>query len=89
MTATSESDDWKPEYNEAAGFEVVDAEGEDIAYPLSEDCKFSVLENHWYPVIELDKKEFESSLSQTEYPVLWVMELSGGQIVRIEEQYRP
>ena len=89
LWVTSESDDWKPEYNEAAGFEVVDAEGEDIAYPLSEDCKFSVLENHWYPVIELDKKEFESSLSQTEYPVLWVMELSGGQIVRIEEQYRP
>lgn len=89
LWVTSESEDWKPEYNEAAGFEVVDAEGEDIVYPLSEDCKFSVLENHWYPVIELDKKEFESSLSQTEYPVLWVMELSGGQIVRIEEQYRP
>ena len=28
--ATDESEYWKPEYNEDAGFEVVDAEGEDI-----------------------------------------------------------
>lgn len=89
LWVTSDSEDWKPEYNDAAGFEVVDAEGEDITYPLSEDCKYSILENHWYPVVELDKKEFESSLSEMEYPVLWVIQLSDGQIVEIGEQYRP
>lgn len=89
LWVTSESEDWKPEYDEAAGFEVVDAEGEDIIYPLSQDCKYFILENHWYPVVELDEKEFESYLSEMEYPVLWIIQLADGRIIEIGEQYRP
>lgn len=86
---TPESADWKPEYDEAAGFEVVDGEGDDITYPLHKDCTYSILENHSGPVIELGEEEFEGYLAAMEYPVLWVMELEGGQIKSVAEQYRP
>lgn len=86
---TSESEDWKPEYDQEAGFEVVDAAGEDIQYPFHENCVYSVLENHQGDRIELDGQEFGAYLQEMEYPVLWVIELEDGQIKRIEEQYRP
>lgn len=89
LWVTSEDEEWKPEYNEAAGFEVVDAEGMDATYPLAEDCTYSVLENHYDPVVELDRKEFESYLAEMEYPVLWIIRLQDGQVRDIREQYRP
>lgn len=88
LWVTEGSEDWNPEYNDAAGFEVVDAETV-IVYPLHQECTFSVLENHHDPRIELTKEEFESYLSETEYPVLWVIELKDGQIINISEQYVP
>lgn len=87
--ATPESADWKPDYDEAAGFEVVDREGDDITYPLHRDCTYSILENHSGPVMELGEEEFEGYLAAMEYPVLWVMELEEGQIKSVAEQYRP
>ena len=87
--ATPASQYWKPEYDEDAGFEVVDAEGEDITYPISGDCTYSVLENHHDPVLELTPQEFASYLTEMEFPVLWVIELEEGQIKSISEQYRP
>ena len=86
---TPESEDWKPEYNEAGGFEVVDAEGEDITYPLHEECTFYVLENHYYPTIELSKEEFADYLTEMEYPVLWIFTVEEGQVMSITEQYVP
>ncbi|HBA50677.1 MAG TPA: hypothetical protein DCZ91_23340 [Lachnospiraceae bacterium] len=86
---TPESGDWKPEYNDAAGFEVVDAEGGDITYPLHENCTFSILENHHDPRLELNAEEFLTALSDMEYPVLWIIQLENGQIMDISEQYRP
>lgn len=86
---TPESEDWKPEYDEDAGFEVVDAEGGDITYRLLESCAYSVLENHHDPVVELDESEFADYLTQMEYPVLWIIELENGQVKSIAEQYRP
>lgn len=87
--ATDESEYWKPEYNEDAGFEVVDAEGEDITYPLREDCTFFILENHYDPTIELDRDAFSDYLMKMENPVLWIFELEDGQIKNICEQYIP
>lgn len=87
--ATAESEYWKPEYNEDAGFEVVDAEGEDITYPLHEDCTFFILENHYDSAIELDRDAFADYLTEMEYPVLWIFELEDGQIKNIMEQYIP
>lgn len=86
---TPESEGWKPEYNDAAGFEVVDAEGEDITYPLHENCTFSILENHYDPRLELSAEEFRTALSEMEYQVLWIIELEEGKITDISEQYRP
>ncbi len=87
--ATVGSEYWKPEYNEDAGFEIVDAEGEDITYPLHEDCTFFILENHYDPTIELSENEFADYLTEMEYPVLWIFELEDGQIKSIVEQYIP
>lgn len=87
--ATVGSEYWKPEYNEDAGFEVVDAEGEDITYPLHEACTFVILENHYDPAIELDRDAFAGYLTEMDYPVLWIFELEGGQIRSITEQYLP
>lgn len=86
---TSESEDWKPEYDQDAGFAVVDAESDDITYPIHQDCTYSALENHQGPVTELSRPEFESYLMEMEYPILWVLELEDGQIKNISEQYRP
>lgn len=88
---TPESEDWIPEYNEdaAAGFVVVDANGEDITYPLHGECTFYVLENHYDPAIELSKEEFADYLAKMEYPVLWIFTLEDGQITCITEQYLP
>lgn len=89
LWVTTEDEDWKPEYNEAAGFEVVDAQEKDIVYPLYRDCTYSVLENHYDPVVELDEEEFKNYLSEMEYPVLWIIQLEDGQITGIREQYVP
>lgn len=89
LWVTSEDEGWKPEYNEAAGFEVVDAEGEDIRYPLSGDCTYSVLENHHDPAVALDGEEFQEYLSEMEFPVLWLVTLEDGRITDIREQYVP
>ncbi|MCI8373881.1 MAG: hypothetical protein HFI29_00355 [Lachnospiraceae bacterium] len=86
---TMESEDWKPEYDEDAGFEVVDAESDDITYPIHKDCTYAALENHQGPVAELGRAEFESYLQDMEFPILWIIELEDGQIKRISEQYRP
>lgn len=89
LWVTSEDEGWKPEYNEDAGFEVVNAEGEDILYPLSGDCTYSILENHHDPVVALDRAEFEKYLSEMEFPVLWLVTLEDGRITDIREQYVP
>lgn len=86
---TTESEDWKPEYDADAGFEVVDAESDDITYPIHKDCTYAALENHQGPLVELGRTEFESYLRDMEFPVLWIVELEDGQIKRISEQYRP
>ncbi|MCI8557578.1 MAG: hypothetical protein HFI19_07410 [Lachnospiraceae bacterium] len=89
LWVTMESEDWKPEYNEDAGFEVVDAENDDITFPIHKDCTYSALKNHHDPVTELNREEFETYLRDMEYPILWVMELEDGQIKNISEQYLP
>ena len=56
---TSESEDWKPEYSEDAGFAVVDAKEENITYKLSENCTYSILKHHQEPRVELDFQKFK------------------------------
>lgn len=87
--ATPESPDWKPEYDEDAGFEVVDASGEAVTYTIHPECTYSSLENHQGPPIDLTREEFEACLREMEYSVLWVIDLEDSQIKSIQEQYRP
>ena len=68
---------------------MVDEEGEDITYPLHEECSFFILENHNDPSIELNENEFADYLKEMEYPVLWIFELEDGRIKSITEQYIP
>lgn len=87
--ATPESPDWKPEYDEDAGFEVVDAPGEALTYTIHPECTYSSLENHQGPPKDLIREEFEACLREMEYPILWLIDLEDGQIKSIQEQYRP
>ncbi len=84
---TSESEEWKPEYNEDAGFAVVDAEEEDITYKLSENCTYSILKHRYNPRVELDFQEFKKKYKKIE--VLWVITLKNNKVIDISEQYRP
>ena len=86
---TSESPDWKPEYDADAGFEIVDLEGEDVTYPIRGDCTYHVLENHQGESVELGREEFERYLRETDFPIFWAVELEDGQVIRFAEWYLP
>lgn len=87
---TPDDEEWKSEYDDAAGFAVVDAGNENMEYLLDESCVYSVLENHWQPRIELTGEEFAEYVKEnTDFPVLWIFTLKNGKVIRIEEQYRP
>lgn len=86
---TPESEGWKPEYDAEAGFQVVDLEGVDAAYPVRGDCTYTILENHSGPGVEVDREAFERYLRETEFPMLWGAELEDGEVVSLSEWYRP
>ncbi len=86
---TPESEGWKPEYDAEAGFQVVDLEGADAAYPVRGDCTYTILENHSGPGVEVDREAFERYFRETEFPMLWGAELEDGEVVSLSEWYRP
>lgn len=86
---TSESEDWKPEYSEDAGFAVVDAKEENITYKLSENCTYSILKHHQEPRVELDFQKFKKKYKKMEFPVLWLITLKNNKVIDISEQYIP
>lgn len=87
---TSEDEEWKSEYDDAAGFAVVDVRPENGEYVLDEGCTYEILENHWQPGLELTKEAFAEYLKENEdYPVLWIFTVKDGVITGIQEQYRP
>lgn len=86
---TRESEQWRAEYDQMAGFEVVDAGDEDVVYPFHEECAYFILENHWTPIKKITKKEFRSYSSAAEYPILWNFVLEDGRIIIIYERYVP
>lgn len=86
---TSESPDWKPEYDADAGFEIVDLTGEDITYRIRDDCTYHVLENHQGEEVELSKEEFVKYWRETEFPIFWSVELEDGQVKSFAEWYLP
>lgn len=82
-------EDWKDEYYIHSGFEVVDASDIHASYPLSENCKFYYLEDHWYPQVEITYKEFINYQEEHGENVLWYFEAKDGEIVEVGENYRP
>ena len=86
---TSESPDWKPEYDADAGFEIVDLEGADITYQIRGDCTYHVLEDHQGESVELSREEFERYLRETDFPIFWSLELEDGEVISFAEWYLP
>ena len=86
---TRDDPNWKSEYNEAAGFEIVDIAGADVTYPLRGDCQFFILENHQGESIEIDKEAFAKYLKDTDFLIFWGMEVVEGEIISFAEWYRP
>lgn len=86
---TSESPEWKPEYNADAGFEIVDLAGEDVTYQIRDDCTYHILENHQGESLELSREEFERYWRETEFPIFWSLELEDGEVKSFAEWYLP
>ncbi len=86
---TSESPDWKPEYDADAGFEIVDLEGEDVIYRIRDDCTYHVLEDHQGECVELSREEFVQYWRETEFPIFWAVELEDGEVKNFAEWYLP
>ena len=86
---TSESPDWKPEYDADAGFEIVDLEGDDVTYRIRGDCTYHVLENHQGEEVELSREEFVRYWRETEFPIFWSIELEDGEVKSFAEWYLP
>ncbi|MBE5875007.1 MAG: hypothetical protein E7287_11500 [Lachnospiraceae bacterium] len=82
-------EEWKEEYDQGAGFEVVDISDIHASYTLSDNCKFSILDFHWDPRVEITYEEFISYQEEHGESVLWYFEEQDGEIVEVGENYRP
>ena len=82
-------EDWKPEYDADAGFEIVDLEGEDVIYRIRDDCTYHVLEDHQGECVELSREEFVQYWRETEFPIFWAVELEDGEVKNFAEWYLP
>lgn len=82
-------EEWKEEYDQGAGFEVVDISDIHASYKLSDNCKFSILDFHWDPRVEITYEEFINYQEEHGELVLWYFEEQNGEIVEVGENYRP
>lgn len=82
-------EEWKEEYDQGTGFEVVDISDIHASYTLSDNCKFSILDFHWEPRVEITYEEFISYQEEHGESVLWYFEEQDGEIVEVGENYRP
>ena len=82
-------EEWKEEYDQGAGFEVVDISDIHASYTLSDNCRFSILDFHSDPRVEITYEEFISYQEEHGERVLWYFEEQNGEIVEVGENYRP
>lgn len=71
------------------GLTVIDLAEEDLRALVSEDCRITILEDHWQPEREIGWEELLSYIEDCPRHMLWNFTVEGNQITEIEEQYLP
>lgn len=80
---------WDPQ-DVSGGLALLDLAYEDIHAMVSEDCRITILENHWYPEKEISWEELLRYIEENStWHLLWNFTIEGNQITEIGEQYLP
>lgn len=79
---------WDP-YDTNGGLALLDLAYEDLHAMVSEDCRITILENHWYPEKEIGWEELFRYIEEDSWYRLWNFTVEGNQITEIGEQYLP
>ena len=79
---------WDP-YDTNGGLALLDLAYEDLHAMVSEDCRITILENHWYPEKEIGWEELSRYIEEDSWYRLWNFTVEGNQITEIGEQYLP
>lgn len=79
---------WDPE-DISGGMAVIDKSTPDLLAPVSEDCRITILENHWQPEREIGWEELLSYIEECPWHMLWNFTIEEGRITEISEQYLP
>ena len=79
---------WDP-YDTNGGLALLDLAYEDLHAMVSEDCRITILENHWYPEKEISREELLWYIEEDSWYRLWNFTVEGNQITEIGEQYLP
>ncbi len=80
---------WDP-HDTSGGLALLDLAYEDIHAMVSEDCRITILENHWYPEKEISWEELLQYIEENStWHLLWNFTVEGNQITEIGEQYLP
>lgn len=79
---------WDPE-DTSGGIAVIDVAYLDLRAPVSEDCRITILENHWQPERQISWEELLSYIEECPWHMLWNFTIEEGRITEISEQYLP
>ncbi|MDE5893443.1 MAG: M56 family metallopeptidase [Acetatifactor sp.] len=79
---------WDP-YDVSGGLALLDLAYEDLHAMVSEDCRITILENHWYPEKEIGWEELLQYIEEDSWCGLWNFTVEGNRITEIGEQYLP
>lgn len=75
--------------NAADGWVLETTGSEPAALPLTEECEFWILQDHWYLSCRVSLADLEEYMDQTQYDMLWTFYLSDGKVSAIAETYLP
>lgn len=79
---------WDP-HDTSGGLALLDLAYEDLHAMVGEDCRITILENHWYPEKEISWEELCRYVEEDSWHRLWNFTVEGNQITEIGEQYLP
>lgn len=82
------AEQWDPN-DIGGGLALIDMAYEDIDVLVSEDCRITILENHWQPAWEIGWEELPRYIEDCSWHMLWNFTVEGNRITAIEEQYLP